>query len=319
MSKKTFVINDESINSYGFKVLTAGISLERFNTNRVCLKDHKNSTDSVLGTWEDLKTENNQLLGSPSFNTQNEEDKEVIRKVEEGVIKACSMGINFKIEDLIFSTNNEMILTKCELMEVSIVPVPSNANAIALYDDSGKMLSEEDIKKLCLSAQQNQTFNSQNTMKNVLIYLQLEANADETAVIAGIKAIEAKLTASETDNTALKGKVTALETAEKERQDKELQTELTLAVKDGRIDEAGKEPILEMPYQSAMKLLKALPKRKSIQEQVDENGKVKDLDRFDKLSWHELDKQNLLQGIKLNHADYYAQRFEQQYGKKPSK
>lgn len=319
MSKKVFIANNEKKkNSYGFRVLTAGINLEeRFKDNPVCLNNHVNDTKNTLGTWINVKKDGAILSAEPKFNTKDPEGEEVVRKVNEDVLKGCSMGIMFNPADLVYQ-DDELVLLQCVLFEISIVPVPSNASAITLYNTEGVKLSEDDIKSFCLSAQQKQSFNN-NTMKQVITYLQLDANADEAAVLAGIKAIEAKLSASETEKTTLQGQVTALQAAETARLSAELDAEMTLAKKDGRIDAAGEEPIREMPAASALKLLKALPKRKSVQEQVDEQGDGKELDRFDKLSWRQLDQQNLLQSIKLNHPDYYAQRFEQQYGRKPSK
>lgn len=58
MNKKVFVLNDETqTNSYGFRVKTEGISLTRFESNPVCLNNHKNDTKNVLGKWVDVQKE----------------------------------------------------------------------------------------------------------------------------------------------------------------------------------------------------------------------------------------------------------------------
>ncbi|NHW60291.1 phage head protein, partial [Escherichia coli] len=75
----------------------------------------------------------------------------------------------------------------------------------------------------------------------------------------------------------------ALKKAEDDRKKAILTAEVEQAVKDGRLDEAGKAPILEMAHESAMALLKALPKRKSVSEQL--KGDEEKLAAFDKMSW----------------------------------
>lgn len=40
IKKKTFVLSDESVNSYGFRVLTDGIALDNFKKNPVMLWNH---------------------------------------------------------------------------------------------------------------------------------------------------------------------------------------------------------------------------------------------------------------------------------------
>ena len=121
---KPFVFNDQNqANSYGFRILTAGISLKRFNKNPIMLNQHWNSTSNVLGKWESLKVEKDLLLGEPVFDVADEEALKVSGKVDRGFINSCSMGITFKREDLkIIGT--ELIMEKCELYECSIVAVP---------------------------------------------------------------------------------------------------------------------------------------------------------------------------------------------------
>ena len=40
MGKLTFVLHDESVNTYGFRMLTSGANLEEFKKNPVMLLNH---------------------------------------------------------------------------------------------------------------------------------------------------------------------------------------------------------------------------------------------------------------------------------------
>lgn len=313
-----FLTNDQDQkNSYGFYVDTAGIDLkQRFETNPVCLNNHSNDTKAVLGKWIDIEVKDGKLFMRPDFDTEDPEGKEVVRKVLGGTIKGCSLGILFDPKDMV-NENGKLILKKCVLFEVSIVAVPSNGNAIALFNMDGEQMTEQEIKSLCLKLQTAKHFNKENNMKLLTAHLQLAEGSTEEAILLAVKAVEQKLTDSENKYATLKTKFETLETSVKDNQKKELDAELALAVKDGRIDDAGKAPILELAHDSAMKLLKSLPIRKTVKEQIKDDEKDPET-IYGKLSWSELDKGNKLAKLKADFPDYYAERFEQQFGRKPS-
>ena len=55
-NKTTFVLTDESVNSYGYRVLTSGIKMEQFLKNPVMLYSHDNNR-MPIGTWENVRPE----------------------------------------------------------------------------------------------------------------------------------------------------------------------------------------------------------------------------------------------------------------------
>lgn len=317
---KPFVLNDETIkNNYGFKVLNAGINLERFTENPVCLNDHKNNTKDVLGKWVNLKFEGSKFLGSPEFNTEDEDGKEVVRKVQAGILKGCSLGFDFDPDDFQL-INGELALTKCELKEISIVAIPSNAKTITLYDRAtGKALNDTQVKELCLKASENNPINITDfKMKKVLEHLQLSDNSGEDAVLEAIKALEGKLKAKVTEHTELKANYDALVTANEVKLKAAFESEISQAVKDGRIDEAGKAPIEEMVlksgYEQGIKLLQALPKREPIAGKLN-TGKEAQLAAFEKMTWSELDKGNHLAVLKADNPELFKQRYKEHFNK----
>lgn len=319
MSKnKPFVFNDETKkNSYGFYISTSGIDTTDFVRNPICLADHSNKTKDVLGTWSDLAVKVALLTGTPVFDTQNPEGLEVVRKVQSGTLKGCSMGIRFSPKDLKMQ-DGKLMLTKCVLTEVSIVAVPSNSSAIVLYDTDGVLLSDEAVQQFCLSAQEPQkTFKTQN-MKLLLTHLQLADGSTESAVLAAVKEIETKLSAITTERDNFKVKFEDLQAKHTAKLQATFDAELSLAKTDGRLDDKGETALLELAedkLENALNFLKALPKRKAIKDNL-ENAQAT-LAAYDKMSWDELDKSERLAEIKLNHNEYYVERFKQQFGKEP--
>lgn len=62
-----FVANDqEQKNSYGFYVLTSGISLARFENNPVMLDGHYISNHAVIGRWLNIEKAGNLLTMLPN-------------------------------------------------------------------------------------------------------------------------------------------------------------------------------------------------------------------------------------------------------------
>ncbi|UFK27509.1 prohead protease [Elizabethkingia phage TCUEAP3] len=314
-----FIVNDErKKNSYGFYVLTSGIDLqERFDENPVCLNNHENSTKATLGTWTDHKKEGALLSMQPVFDTKDPEGEEVVRKVMNRTLKGCSMGIMFEPEDMV-NENGKLVLKKCVLFEVSIVAVPSNGSAIALFNMKQERISEDEIKSLCLSLQTANPFENNKTMKILLAHLQLPEGSTEEAILTAVKATETKLTESRNEFAELKTKYDTLKTDQDAKLQAEYEVIKLAALKDGRIDAESVPTIEEMAVEKRIELLNKLPKRKSVKDQIDTDDEKKS-DKYQKLSWSEMDKKGMLAQLKADFPDLYAEKYEEKFGSKPSK
>ncbi len=314
-----FITNDEAVlNSYGFAVLTSGIDLnQRFSENPVCLNNHSNDTKDVLGKWIDIEIKEGKLFMRPAFDTEVPEGKEVVRKVLAGTIKGCSLGIMFDPADLV-NENGRLILKKCILFEVSIVAVPSNGNAIALFNMDGNPITEQEIQSLCLSLQTAKPFENENKMKLLTTHLQLAEGSTEEAILLAVKAVEQKLTDSENKYATLKTQFDALTTEKTAKLQADYDALKTLALKDGRIDAAAVPTIEELSLEKRIELLNKLPKRNKIKDEMTDEDEASAESKYGKLSWSELDKGNHLAKLKADFPDYYAERFELQFGRKPN-
>lgn len=311
--KKTFVLNDETqTNSYGFRVKTAGISLGRFENNPVCLNNHQNDTKSVLGKWVDIERNGIRLTASPEFDTEDTEGKEVVRKVEKGILKACSMGISFHPKDVKI-IDGIPVVEKCELLEASIVAIPSNAQSITLYNDKGEILTHEQAKNFCLSFEKEHFKHTE--MKEITTLLKLEENASQEAVAQAIKDTLANLSETISERNQLKAENQTLQQRETERQTAEFSAELERAIKDGRIDAEGAGPVKELQkanHAQAMKLLAGLKAYNPINPTIEKGNPT---DELAKLGWDELDRQNKLVYLKETNFELFAEKFKTKFGK----
>lgn len=128
MSKNTFVISDESVNSYGYIVKTDGIDTTAFERNPVMLYMHERKT--VVGRWENIRKDGVKLLADAVFDESTELGRTVKKQVEEGFLRSASIGVDIVEEKEI---NGVKTVTKSVLFEVSIVDIPANQNALKLY------------------------------------------------------------------------------------------------------------------------------------------------------------------------------------------
>lgn len=304
----TFVLTDSNtLNSYRFRVRTEGISLARFRNNPVMLDGHWNSTRSVLGRWDNIRVEGVELKADSVFDEQDPDAAKVKGKVDRGFLKGVSIGITFNRDDMQLQPDGSYLLTKCELLEASIVAIPSNANAIRLYAaDTMQLMTDEEVK-LCLVREdtnqglgdnpktaveiERKNLNQPNNMKKIVLSLAaltalgLANTEDDAQLAAGIENL-----VRERDGLKLKVKELAdkaLEAAEGRAKGLVAQ-----AKDDGRItaDEvADYEKLAISNYDLAAKVLAKLPGKKSLATMVTGNGgapvgEVKTMDDFEKLS-----------------------------------
>lgn len=292
-----FVFNDESQqNSYGFYILTKGINTKRFEKNPVMLDSHLNSTQHVLGFWKELTKKDGQLTALPTFDTDDADVRKIAGKVERGMIKGCSMGILFNPEDLQV-IEGKLVLTKCELLECSIVAIPSNANAVRLFTNSAEdPLTDGEVQSLCLSVfpdkKKEKTEKKGNTMKIKLqsaaaLALGLSVGTTEIEADALSEKIIALNASKNSAELKLQAKLDAEETAKLEAINKQVDE----AVKAGQISAEKKEQFVNLGIANSELLtetLSAIPVKKGFSASVTPNGgtptEVKTKEDFQKLS-----------------------------------
>lgn len=131
--RKTFIISDESINTYGFWLLTSGAKLDNFKNNAPCFYDHQ-TWDLPVGHWENIRIEGTQLKADLVIEGKNEREQDIIRKIENGDIKGASVGFDV----LSYSEDPSHMkigqrrptVIAWEPYEASVTPLPGNTNAV---------------------------------------------------------------------------------------------------------------------------------------------------------------------------------------------
>ncbi|MBY0488189.1 MAG: phage protease [Flavobacteriaceae bacterium] len=255
---KVFILNDDAVqNSYGFFILTSGGKLDRFKSNPVMLSNHVNLNENVIGRWLNLSVKDGIIKAEPEFDKDRPIGLEISGQVERDFIKGASMGI-LPNWDSMERVGDKLILKEWELVEASIVPVPSNRNSIAIYSVDGKILEESEIQTLCLSVSGDKNpknLNIENMKKIILSIPALMALGITSAQPDGVEAsdVEAKVLELSSQVKSLTDKNAQLELAAKtakEAQEAALKLATTqkvdLAVTQGKIPADKKEAFIQL-------------------------------------------------------------------------
>jgi hypothetical protein len=140
----TFVASDESLDSYGDIVRAAGWELQRFLANPVLLFAHNNH-EPPIGQVVDIGVKGTELIARARFLDAGVYPKADIvwNAIEVGALRAVSVGFmptkapnEIKHPDTNQWTGGYEFIGQ-ELMELSVVPIPANANALAVARSLG--------------------------------------------------------------------------------------------------------------------------------------------------------------------------------------
>ena len=157
---KEVIISTEAVNSYGTRVLTSGIDLEQFKRNPVLLWMHRRAWDGQsmpIGKIDNLRVENGKLIGTPVFDQNDEFARKIESKWESGFLRMASAALEPTEVNpdpaLALAGQTRATVTRSKLVEVSIVDIGGNDEALQLCGADGKQLklaAGEDVPALPL-------------------------------------------------------------------------------------------------------------------------------------------------------------------------
>lgn len=223
---KEVIISTEAVNSYGTRVLTSGIDLEQFKRNPVLLWMHRRAWDGQsmpIGKIDNLRVEDGKLIGTPVFDQNDEFARKIESKWESGFLRMASAALEPTEVNpdpaLALAGQTRATVTRSKLVEVSIVDIGGNDEALQLCGADGKQLklaAGEDVPALPLlklnepePTSENETgggeeINNNNKQlktamnKDQLILLGLPEDASDEQVTAALQLMKTKADSAET-------------------------------------------------------------------------------------------------------------------------
>ena len=204
MSKtKRVRISNESLNSYGTRVLTAGMNVEQYNRNPVLLYMHERG--QVIGYVKDLKVEGDEVTGELMFDEATELSQRCKKQWEFGSLKMVSAGIDILelSEDPkhLVQGQTSPTISKSKLFEVSLVDIGANDDAIVLKKDGKRIeLGKDAARELPLLHSNNNKNQKPKQMDQEKLALQLglPKDADEATINAKLAKLQADGAEAET-------------------------------------------------------------------------------------------------------------------------
>ena len=236
MSKNKRVrITNDSLNSYGTRVLTSGMNVDQYNRNPVLLYMHERG--SVIGYVKDLKVEKDEVTGELMFDEATELSIRCKKQYEFGSLKMVSVGIDIielsEAKELLVEGQTRPTITKSKLFEVSLVDIGANDDALVMTKDGKTItLGKDGDNPLPLLTTQKTT---EMEKKELTLMLGLPETADE----ATIKAALAEMKAAKEENAQLQAEKDKLILAS-------ITTAVERAISEKRLDASQKEHFVEL-------------------------------------------------------------------------
>lgn len=201
---KEAIITSNGLNSYGSRVLTEGGDLRQYERNPVLLFMHNRAFDREnlpIGRMEGLRIDGDRLIGTPVFDLNDEFAKRIADKWENGFLRMLSAGIEI-IEtssdaSVMLPGQTRPTITKWKLVEVSVVDIGANDEALRLYDQAGAMLKlasgiDNEVLPLLKGKEDNQLIIKTTMNKELLTLLGLQEGATDEQVLATVRGLKEK-------------------------------------------------------------------------------------------------------------------------------
>ena len=287
---KQFVMASANLNSYGFHLDMEKLDLARFKTNPVLLYNHK----EMVGRWSKLELKDGKLLGTPEFMDGDKEElaAKISKRVEDGFVRGASVGIKIKS----INREGDKPVVAAEVVECSVVDVPSDASAITLYDENrvklegnALELAFSNIKKI--NPKPNEEEDMTKLSKDSLVTLGLSSDADASAIDAAIEL-------QHQENKELKAKIEAIES-------EKIEALLSAAIESGQIKATEKSQFQELAaanFDLAKNTIDKIPARAeklSAQSVTGSNVNLTGREEWTAKDWRQKDRKGYLE-LKMN-------------------
>lgn len=309
MAKRVRISND-SLNSYGTRVLTAGMNVEQYNRNPVLLYMHERG--NVIGYVKDLKVENDEVTGELVFDCATELSKRCKKQFEFGSLKMVSAGLDVlelsEDKSLLMEGQTSPTITRSKLFEVSLVDIGSNDDAIVLKRD-GKQITLGRDGECPLPLLNNNNQNNVEQMEQKVLALQL--GLPETATEAEITAKIGELKAAKEQNAELVKEKEALTLAT-------ITNLVTQAVTDKRLTEENKQQFIELGKKVGVedleKTLKAMSPQVKISTVLGHQGGAPTAGKHETFSKLSEVPPVMLAELREKNPDEYKRLYRAEYG-----
>lgn len=161
--EKEFCLTDDSVNVYGYRLLTSGLLMDEVKKNPIGFKMHDRD-NGVVVRWEDFRIDGDKVYAKPVINLAHPQGESIVSEIENGFLNAASVGRIVCLDasdekELMLPGQTGLTITEWFPREISLVDIPGNYNALAnLFDENDNELNLADFVKPKI-----------NTMKKIIL------------------------------------------------------------------------------------------------------------------------------------------------------
>ena len=310
------VISTSKVNSYGSRVMTAGIETEQYKRNPIVLWMHSRpygmseSEPLPIGKMTNLRVVEDRLIGTIEFDDKDEFAKKIKSKYESGILNMVSAGLEVvELSDdpnLILPGQRRMTIKRSKLREVSCVDIGANDDSLRLYYVDKMNENAEGIDSIVPLLSDYKNNKKDKEMNEVAKQLNLADKASEREVIDAIVKLQE-------ENKKLK------QEREQERE-RRINAMLDMAINEKRLSKEQRETFAligktngEEVLKNALKELKPaaeLPKindllKKEKKEEIELSAEM----------WDKMDREGTLLSLKQSDRETYDKLFAVKFGK----
>jgi len=319
---KEFLLTDNSVNTYGFRLLTDGYLMDEYKKNPIGYYMHERS-NGVLVRWSDFRKDGDKVFAKANINLSHPRGERTVDEIESGFLNAASLG-HFVVIEMNKTPQNPLPnqtgpdVTKWFNRECSLVDIPGNFNSLKLFDENDHELNLADFTKTNFKHMQKSSLTAEQLAK-----LNLTADAADDAVAiafdnlvaqaAKVPQLEQQLAAANQKVADAENALTALKESQKQA---EINSLIDAALNDKKITvEVGNN--LKVAYKDNVEGLKtliaAMPAYTSVVGQLKTYSD--EIAALAAKSYDELDKSGELEMLKAKAPDVFKELYKKQWGK----
>lgn len=320
------VISNQSLNSYGSRIMTAGIDIKQYEKNPIVLWMHirpvtgSKEEPLPIGRMENIRVEGENLVGDIVFDEKDDFARKIKGKYEDGFLNMVSAGLDIvelsEDEQYLLPGQTRMTVVKSKLREVSCVDIGANDDSLVdttlYYKEQVIDMNKNEQANEVIPLLKNRLDNNNKKMKKmneILKALNLKEGATEEMAVEAINSLKEKAARGE--------EVEKLFNQEKK---KRIELMVSKAVEEKKIDADKKDQFINIGKTSgeealAMCLSQMQPRVLEDVQQAIEDKKAKSKIELTAETWDKLDKEGKLYDLKKNDSQTYEKLFEAKFRK----
>lgn len=320
------VISNQSLNSYGSRIMTAGIDIKQYEKNPIVLWMHirpvigSKEEPLPIGRMENIRVEGENLVGDIVFDEKDDFARKIKGKYEDGFLNMVSAGLDIvelsEDEQYLLPGQTRMTVVKSKLREVSCVDIGANDDSLVdttlYYKEQVIDMNKNEQANEVIPLLKNRLDNNNKKVKKmneILKALNLKEGATEEMAVKAINSLKEKAARGE--------EVEKLFNQEKE---KRIELMVSKAVEEKKIDADKKDQFINIGKTSgeealAMCLSQMQPRVLEDVQQAIEDKKAKIKIELTAEMWDKLDKEGKLYDLKKNDSQTYEKLFEAKFRK----